>query len=146
MAQANHNNNNNNNNSLAPASATLEQESQAPSATIATPTNDSPTVPVDREQIWNDLDRAEATIIQLLETTYRTTQKLSNPSTALDINTDEYSNLVQQLHDSLSPHASFVKAYKNSKNSTNQPFLEESIAQEKEEVLKEWLKIETEGL
>jgi hypothetical protein len=84
-----------------------------------------------RDQVWNDLDTAEASVIRLLQLAEQTTSLLAQqslePITAssdADMDTDadsimsrleglqsQYQQTVHQVHSLLAPHAEFVKAY-----------------------------------
>jgi hypothetical protein len=108
-----------------------------------------------RESVWKDLDKAEATVIRLLRISRETAHVLSlvhptddstkNRATQL---ARDYREAVASLHDSLQPHAHLVQAYK----APTRPHrlyparVQTRLVQEKRALLQDWHDLEREEL
>jgi len=76
-----------------------------------------------REEVWNDLERAEADTLQVLRLAEKTTRLLSKPANPINSSnsssnarmlrevSEQYASTVSRLHSRLSPHADLVRAY-----------------------------------
>lgn len=101
-----------------------------------------------RQDVWQDLARAEGAIVQLLSLAEQTTARLAE--TKIDDELSElaeaYSKTLADIHAKLSPHADLLVAYQFPTR-TNRMYLarvEQRLADQKRELLKELKSLEEE--
>lgn len=101
-----------------------------------------------RDKVWKDLQDAEAATMKLLSIAEETAKRLS--ARQVDNETAElsqqYSDVLAKIHAHLAPHASLVQAY-TAPARTHRMYLarvEQRIAGEKRNLLKEYLRMEEE--
>ncbi|KAL7568700.1 hypothetical protein ACA910_021695 [Epithemia clementina (nom. ined.)] len=104
-----------------------------------------------REKLWRELEEAELDVLDILDYAQQTVACFARQTTTDTIDPSEIQHLssqvqqcIRQLHDKLSPAAQFIQAYRAPEriNKLYQVRVEEGLAVQKENVLKELVELE----
>jgi hypothetical protein len=105
-----------------------------------------------RHAVWHDLDRAEASVMHLLQAARTTARQLaasvsnaeSNAGATLTDSASDYFQALQSIHDLLAPHADLVQAYTAPQRPAlmYQARVERRLAQDRRALLNTWRELE----
>lgn len=99
----------------------------------------------EQNQVWSDMDKAEASTIHLLKVAQQTAEALAqNEMTQLHELSQKYRDTLQTIHDALAPHAALIRAYTlpSRINRMYQARVELQMAEQRRDLFRELLRIE----
>jgi hypothetical protein len=103
-----------------------------------------------RNAVWHDLDRAEASVMHLLQAARTTARQLAasisaeTSTVSLTDSASDYFQALQSIHDWLAPHADLVQAYAAPQRPAlmYQARVERRLAQDRRALLNTWRELE----